>query len=476
MSFNSLQFLIFFPVVCVLYFIMPQKWRWALLLVASYYFYMSWNAKLVWLIAFTTLVSYGSAIFIERHPESGVRKVCLIVTLCACFGTLFFFKYFNFFAGSIMALFGKNMALNLLLPVGISFYTFQTLSYVIDVYPGDTRAEFHLGYYALYVSFFPQLVAGPIERPENLLPQLRTAHRFSNDDFVQGLRYMLCGFFKKVVVADMLAVYVERVYAAPGDASAPALILATVLFAAQIYGDFSGYSDIAVGCARILGIRLMKNFDMPYSAKSCREFWARWHISLSTWFRDYLYIPLGGNRRGLPRTYLNLMIVFTVSGLWHGAAWTFLIWGMLHGVYQVAERWTYTRRMAFWHRLGVNTKGRIFGAWQTFCTFLLVDFAFIFFRANSLRDLRPLMKALFTKWQFSGTLAFLGLDGTGVVIILASLLVMRMLDILLLQKRRVRAGGESRAVVGAMLTMTVGAAWLLLLGSGGASSFIYFRF
>lgn len=331
MVFNSLEFLIFYPAVLLMYFLAPQKWRWVLLLAASYYFYLSWNVELVFLIVFTTAVSYVSALVIEKKRDGTVARLCLCATLVVSLGILFFYKYFDFLAGSVTAVanrFGAGWApfsLGLMLPVGISFYTFQTLSYVIDVYRGDLPAERHFGYYALYVSFFPQLVAGPIERPENLLPQLRADHKFSRDDTAAGLRLMLTGFFKKIAVADLCAAYVVPVFSDPEHANGMSVILAAVLFAFQIYGDFAGYTDIAIGCARVMGIKLMKNFDRPYTAESIKEFWARWHISLSSWFRDYLYIPLGGNRCSKARHLCNLMTVFLVSGLWHGAAWTYVI-------------------------------------------------------------------------------------------------------------------------------------------------------
>ena len=270
MTFNSLQYLIFFPIVAVLHFVIPTKYRWIMLLAASYYFYMSWNPNLVFLIAFTTVVSYAAGRLMPRTESKKLRKAYLIITLAACLGVLFFYKYFNFLSSSVTGLlrvFGlpvQDRLLDLILPVGISFYTFQTLSYVIDVYRGTIEPERHFGYYALFVSFFPQLVAGPIERPQNLLPQLKAEHKFSSDDLREGLKIVLAGYFKKVVIADQLATYVVAVYSAPENATAPAIIIATVMFTFQVYCDFSGYTDIAVGCARIMGIRLMQNFNLPY--------------------------------------------------------------------------------------------------------------------------------------------------------------------------------------------------------------------
>lgn len=333
MLFNSFAYAIFLPIVFALYWLLPHKYRWALLLVASYYFYMSWNVKYVGLILFTTIASYVAALLMEKYENKKAKKIVLLATAVLCLGVLFFFKYFNFVSSSVAELLSlisiqfSPLTLKLLLPVGISFYTFQTLSYVIDVYRGDVKAEHHFGYYATFISFFPQLVAGPIERTENLLPQIKAQHTFDYEQATYGLKLMAWGFFKKIVIADSLSVYVSKVYNAPQSFEGFALILATVFFTFQIYCDFSGYSDIAIGTAKLMGINLMTNFKSPYFSTSIKEFWSRWHISLSTWFRDYVYIPLGGNRVSKVRHALNLLITFLVSGLWHGANWTFVLWG-----------------------------------------------------------------------------------------------------------------------------------------------------
>lgn len=343
MLFNSWQFAVFLPVVFALYWLIPHRGRWVLLLAASYYFYMSWNAKYVVLILFTTAISYFAALLLEKCSKPVWRKAVLATVLLSCLGVLGIFKYFNFFSLSLTALLESlsihlhPATLNLLLPVGISFYTFQTLSYVIDVYRGKVRAERHFGIYATFISFFPQLVAGPIERTSNLLPQIKEEHHFNYCQAVQGLRVMIWGFFKKMVIADNLAVYVDQVYDQVKNYHGLVLAVASVFFAIQIYCDFSGYSDIARGTAKLMGIELMENFKSPYFSISVRDFWSRWHISLSTWFRDYVYIPLGGSRVKKPRHWVNLLVTFLVSGLWHGANWTFVVWGGIHGVAQSAE-------------------------------------------------------------------------------------------------------------------------------------------
>lgn len=343
MIFNSFAFGVFLPAVFVLYWALPHKYRWALLLCSSYYFYMSWNVKYVALIFLTTVVSYSAARIIEGQQGAVYRKVVLAAALGICFGILFIFKYFDFFNNSVVLFFQRfsiqlhPVTLNLVLPVGISFYTFQTASYVIDVFKGDVQAERHFGKYAAFISFFPQLVAGPIERAGNLLPQIKAEHHFDYAKATDGLKRMAWGYYKKLVIADTLAVYVDAVYNDPYRYHGAALLLATVFFTFQIYCDFSGYSDIAVGAAGLLGIDLMDNFKSPYFSASMKEFWGRWHISLSTWFRDYVYIPLGGSRAGNIKHARNVMLTFFASGLWHGANWTYLAWG---GYMELPNLWS----------------------------------------------------------------------------------------------------------------------------------------
>ena len=319
MLFNSLSFAIFLPIVFILYWSFPHRFRWLILLVASYYFYMSWNIKYVVLILATTFVSYVTALLLEKTNNLKVKRVLLALAATISLGILFFFKYFNFFQENVITLLNAfaiqlhPTTLKLLLPVGISFYTFQTLSYVIDVYKGTISAEHHFGKYAAFISFFPQLVAGPIERTSNLLPQIKAEHHFDYNKASYGMKLMVWGFFKKLVIADVFASYVDTVYNTPHAFKGFSLVLATFLFTIQIYCDFSGYSDIAIGSAKLLDIDLMQNFNSPYFSASIKEFWSRWHISLSTWFRDYVYIPLGGNRKGKLRTNLNLFFTFLVS-------------------------------------------------------------------------------------------------------------------------------------------------------------------
>jgi len=390
MLFNSWLFAGFFFVVFLAYFLLPQKARWVMLLAASYYFYMCWDAKLVILLLLTTVVQYAAArLMTEGHGFFATprgKKLVLVVGVSVSLAVLFFYKYFDFFSDSLYHLLSylqlptHPVLLKLVLPMGISFYTFQTLSYTVDVYRGDMPAEKHFGYFALYISFFPQLVAGPIERADRLLPQLKAEHTFDATRARSGLRRMAIGYFKKIVIADTLAKGVDAVYNHLPGQGGLVLVIATVMFAFQIYCDFSGYSDIAIGCARILGIDLMDNFRAPYLAHSIREFWSRWHISLSTWFRDYVYIPLGGNRSGVWKQRRNLLLTFLLSGLWHGANWTFVLWGLLHGGLQVVENLLRGR----FPKLGKHTE--LHGALEVLCTFTLVCIGWIFFRANNVQD------------------------------------------------------------------------------------------
>jgi alginate O-acetyltransferase complex protein AlgI len=392
MLFNSLHFLFFFPIVVAIYFSINHKYRWILLLFSSYYFYMSWKAEYIVLIIFSTLVDYIVGIQIYKSKNKTRKKIFLALSLIVNLGLLFTFKYFNFFSDSFRIILQQfTITLNpstikLLLPVGISFYTFQTLSYTIDIYRGKIKPQKHLGIFAVYVSFFPQLVAGPIERAKNLLPQFFKKQYFEYERVVDGLKLMLWGFFKKIVIADRLSIIVDTIYNDPTEYTGLSLILATLFFAFQIYCDFSGYSDIAIGSSQVMGFRLMDNFKRPYFSRSISEFWKRWHISLSTWFKDYLYIPLGGNKTSIPRWYVNILIVFMVSGLWHGANWTFIAWGALHGFYLIVETTTNPLKKKIISFLGLQKFPNLILTTEICSTFILVNIGWIFFRANSIED------------------------------------------------------------------------------------------
>jgi D-alanyl-lipoteichoic acid acyltransferase DltB (MBOAT superfamily) len=392
MLFNSIEFVIFFILVTGLYFMLPHKFRWFLLLVASCFFYMFFKPVYILILGFTIVIDYYAGILLENEPDKKKKKNYLIMSLVANIGVLAVFKYFNFINDNISdvaSYFGyKNQIpyLNILLPIGLSFHTFQAMSYTIEVYRGHQKAERNFGIYSLYVMFYPQLVAGPIERPQNMLHQFHEEHKFDYSAAVSGLRLMLWGMFKKAVIADRLAQVSDIVFDNPYQQSSMAILIGCVFFTFQIYCDFSGYSDIAIGSARIMGFKLMRNFDRPYSATRISEFWRRWHISLSTWFKDYLYIPLGGNRVPMARKQVNLFVVFLVSGLWHGADWKFIIWGGLHGFYQVFGNVTESARLKIRQAIGLENIKWLNDNLQRIITFGLVLVAWVFFRASNSKD------------------------------------------------------------------------------------------
>jgi Predicted membrane protein involved in D-alanine export len=386
MLFNSFQFLVFFIALTTIYFVLPYKQRWWLLLAGSCYFYMAFVPIYILILGFTIVVDYIAGLFIEK-AQGKRRKLFLIFSLIANIGVLAIFKYYNFLNENFTFLlkgFGLTNPiphLSILLPIGLSFHTFQAMSYTIEVYRGRQTAERHFGIYALYVMFYPQLVAGPIERPQNLLHQFRENYSFDYDRVVSGVRLMIWGLFKKIVIADRLSIVVDTVFKDPQSHNSLSLIIAAIFFSFQIFCDFSGYSDMAIGAARVMGFKLMNNFDKPYHAKSVQEFWKRWHISLSTWFKDYLYISLGGNRVTIPRWYFNLFIVFLVSGLWHGASWTFVVWGALHGFYMVFGLITKKYRERVNHLFLLDK----FPLISIISTFTLTALAWVFFRAKDIQ-------------------------------------------------------------------------------------------
>lgn len=400
MVFNSLPFLFFFTAVFALYWSVPKKHQWGVLLASSYLFYGICGAKYLLLILFITAISYFSARYLEKNRSNpAASKRCLALTCLCILSFLLFFKYFNFLSESICQLLRvfsvavDPFLISVMLPVGLSFYTFTVIAYVVDVYRGKIPAEHHFGKYAAFISFFPTLLSGPIERADNLLAQIRQEHSFDYSQAVLGSREILFGLFKKMVIADTLAIYVNMVFDNVRSYSGFTLILAVLFYTIQIYCDFSGYSDIAIGVSRLLGINLKPNFRQPYFATSIKEFWGRWHISLSSWFRDYVYIPLGGNRVTPLRHKLNLMATFLVSGLWHGASWNFILWGGIHGGAQVVESLLPKAK----------TKAAVFFRW--ILTMLVVCIGWVFFRANTFADASYILSHLFSgigapSWYF----------------------------------------------------------------------------
>lgn len=479
MNFTDLSFLLGFPAVVLLHWLLPHRFRWALLLAVSYLFYMNGLGWTGLLLLFTTLASYLAGLRLPKARTTAARRGWLALGAGAPLGCLFLFKYTDFLLGSGAALlsFGfpelSYQPLNLLLPIGISFYTFQTLSYVLDVHRGTLEPERHFGYYALFISFFPQLVAGPIERPQNLLPQLRAERTFCAEDLRAGAARMLRGFLKKLLIADPLAALCDPVFAAPGEAGGPAVVFASVCFALQIYCDFSGYSDIACGAARCMGIRLMENFRQPYGAETVREFWRRWHISLTQWFTDYLYIPLGGSRVSLPRHLANLTVVFLVSGLWHGASWHFVAWGGIHALYLVlGVLW----RRRFPERGEASRPLRLF---RTARTFALCCLAWIFFRAESVSDALTLLSRLPAGWDsLAQSLSLTGLTPLAGLRIALALLVLWLLERLPARNwAELSPAGAARQTLACWLAgLALAVGWLALLAANGESAFLYFQF
>ena len=495
MSFVSFEFFILLAVAVVGYYLLPHKFRWVLLLGVSWFFYAYLNFPLLFLLLFTTVVSYASGVIIEKTEKPSTKKIWLVITLIVSLGSLAFFKYFNFLVQSVVGfvnLFGAELGsfeLYLMLPLGISFYTFQTLSYVIDVYRGKVVAEKHFGYYALFVTFFPQLVAGPIERPGDLLPQLKADNKFDKNLFRQGVAVFVRGFVKKVVIADFFAIFVNSVYNSKDLASLSALavVVATAMFAIQVYCDFSGYSDIASGCALMLGIKLTKNFDRPFMSESITEFWSRWHITLSRWFKDYLYAPLSfkavKSKHAKFWTCFYLILTMFLCGLWHGASWNYVVWGTLLGVFRVAEGFIIPAI-----KKRAKAKGKNYNAlWRKIlrmvATFTLICISLVFFRANTMGDAFVLFGRLFVGWG-SGWKTFLsqtGLTTTFIVTSVVSVLLFNALDHPSLQIDH-HLGKNNQGVSKVNSEGVVQLLWLiviafsLLYAMGQTNQFIYFQF
>lgn len=477
MLFNSFEFLAFFATFLVVFFALPPRTQPIVLLIASYVFYMSWRPSFGLLLALTTVVDYTTALMMERARTEAGRKAAMIVALSINLGVLGTVKYLDFLIANVIGAAGllgyviPDYALGLVLPLGISFYTFQSVGYTLDVYNRKVGAERDFLTYAQYVSFFPQLIAGPIERAAHMLPQFRIVHRLAYRNVTSGLFLIGYGLFKKMCIADVVAPVVNGIYAAPAQYSGGYQLLAAVLFAIQIYCDFSGYSDIARGTARIMGFDLMINFRQPYFATSLNEFWRCWHISLSTWFRDYLFIPLGGSRGSERATARNLMIVFAVSGIWHGAAWTFVAWGVLHGVGLVLERmFAIVARPEAW--LG-ETSRRVLG-WIWMISVVLVGW--IFFRSTSVANAVLTLRSLADLAPVSYfTLKMLGLASVELVMLVVSLAILLVVDFhLAFRPQRLEVLGGIR-----WLSTGVGVAlayYVVLFGIFGHAEFIYFQF
>ena len=480
MLFNSIQFLLFFVVVTTIYFALPHRWRWLHLLIASCVFYAYFIPIYILILFFTIIIDYIAGIMIE-NAEGRRRKWYLVMSLVANVGVLAVFKYYNFFIDNVNALLssldlstGPGMAhLGIILPIGLSFHTFQAMSYTIEVYRGHEKAERHFGIYSLYVMFYPQLVAGPIERPQNVLHQFHARHEFDFVRVVTGLQRILWGLFKKVVVSDVCATYVNSIYNNYEVNTGFTLVFASAMFAVQIYCDFSGYSDIALGTARVMGFELMENFKLPYFSKSISEFWKRWHISLSTWFRDYLYISMGGNRVTTGRRYFNLWFTFLISGLWHGASWNFIIWGAIHGTYLIVGVWTKAMRRRLSNAVGLRE-----GTWpdrivNVACTFALATLAWVFFRATTFHQATTILAGMFTPAHWLN----LRIQDTGVfAAMIFGITVLFGVEFFYLRHHSIEEVSPAR---GWLRPVLVSVALVLLMVQFGVSEgdqFIYFQF
>ncbi|MDO5573930.1 MAG: MBOAT family O-acyltransferase [bacterium] len=488
MLFNSVAFAFFMPIVFFIYWALPHRYRWMALLAANCWFYMSWEPKYIIVILLTTVVSYFGAIGIEGAKNTSRKKWILVLGTLVTLSFLLVFKYTDFALSSVwkvLQLFAvpvQKTTLNLVMPIGISFYTFQMVGYLADVYTGKLKAERHFGHYALFVTFFPNILSGPIERAANMLPQFKKEKKFHYDDAAYGMRLILLGFLKKLIFADSMSRYVDNVFNHTEGASGLAFVIAIILFTFQIYCDFSGYSDIAIGVARLLGIRLMDNFKQPYYAASVREFWQRWHISLSTWFRDYVYIPLGGNRVSKARKNLNLLLTFLTSGLWHGANWTFVLWGGIHGLYQIIENtiksaWKKRKKTTSETSAASQGHSKLVHIAQTILTFCLVAYAWMFFRANSITDAIYITTHLFQGYDITQALLDAGMTHLSIIKTLLAIIVLMVYDYfslkhdLLIKIEKLKL--PFRWLIYIIVTVLI---IVLSLHNGVKQEFIYFKF
>lgn len=492
MTFVSIAFIVFFICITATYYLCPPRFRWALLLLGSCYFYSVFVPKYIFILFFIILVDFIFALWMER-TEGGMKRGLFITSLVVTTGVLFVFKYFNFFnenIGALARLLDWNYsveALSLILPLGLSFHTFQSLSYLIEVYRGTYPAERHLGIYALYIMFFPQLVAGPIERPAHLIPQFKKVVLFQKENLFSGIRLMAWGFFKKIVIADRLALSVTYIYANIGAVSGPSILFAMFAFAFQLYADFSGYTDIARGSARVLGISLVRNFDQPYFASSIAEFWRRWHVSLSSWFRDYVYQPLLWWKRtwGTWWLYSAIIITFLLTGIWHGAAWTYIVMGLLFGGYIVIGRLTMPLRQKIAVLTGLDRFPFLHNIIRVSITFALVSIGWVFFRSPDLPTAFAFLKQIAVGWNMSSAqfieaymvypFAMIGMKNTDLALSLGFIGILLLVENAERQHRLGKFLERQSLFVRSILYSSLFLA-IVLLGIFTASTFIYFQF
>ena len=497
MAFNSVDYLIFFPIVLCVYFILPSKIRMYWLLVASYYFYMSWNAKYGILIFWVTLETYIIGIVLEKikYRCVGGKKIILKRVVIALgwiinLGLLFYYKYTNFVVNNIVYIinkFGGSIEYpnyDIILPVGISFFIFQAIGYIMDVYRDDIEAEHNIFRYALFVSFFPQLVAGPIERSKNLLMQLRNDTKFDTANSKNGLLIIAYGLFIKIAIADNISYIIDPIFDFPEAYSGMVILFATILFAVQIYCDFNGYTQIAIGSALILGFKLNQNFNAPYMGKSVKDFWRRWHISLTSWFRDYLYIPLGGSKKGKVKKHINTMIVFLFSGLWHGASWHYVAWGGFNGVFSVLEDVLKPIKTKIEKYLSINTNAFMYKVFQRVITFILIDFTWLFFRASNVKSALYMLKKIVIdfklEWFINFEFVSIFDNAYSVLIVFVPILIMIIIDVLKYYGKDIKVEILSQQIVFRWMIYIIIMLAILYWGHYGAeyeqTQFIYFQF
>jgi len=502
MLFSSISFLLFMLVLFLVYWMIPHKFRWILLLLANIIFYGSYDKRYLLALFFATVISYITGLYIEEKSDGKKKKGIFAAGVILSLSLLLIFKYTNFVIGSgekllkLLSIPVDDITLKLIMPAGISFYTFQMVGYIVDVYKGKIKAERNFFKYTVFVTFFPNISSGPIERAGHFLPQLEIEKKFDYESCVYGMRLLLLGLLKKIVFADSMSKYVNNVFDHVQDFSGPALIFATILFTFQIYCDFSGYSDMAIGVAKLLGFDLPVNFNAPYYASSIKEFWARWHISLSTWFRDYVYIPLGGNRVSKLKRNRNLIITFLVSGLWHGANWTFVLWGGIHGLCQVIEN-TINEKIRHNNKIRNSEKignNEIIGnnekagkidqnqkpvekVIRIIITFVIVSFAWMFFRANSISDAIYILRNMFIPGSIAEAFARMSMSKFSILKTFLAILALMIFDYF----------NSKRDILANMSRINIVIRWLIYIAltvliitlkihNGTTQEFIYFKF
>lgn len=494
MIFSTAAFAVFMTVTFLIYWNIPQKYRWVLLLAANVYFYLNYDLRYIAAIVFTMIISYGAAILMDKTDKGGKKKVLFVASVLCTLSLLVVFKYLNFAlytvakVMSIVAIPMQETTLKLIMPAGISFYTFEMVGYLADVYTGKIKAEKHFGKYAIFSSFFPNISSGPIERAGHFIPQIDAEKIFDYDKAVYNMRLIFVGLFKKLVIADMMSKYVDEIFNHVLEKNGICFAWATLLYTFQIYCDFSGYSDMAIGTAGLLGFDLLENFKAPYFASSIKEFWGRWHISLSKWFRDYVYIPLGGNRCSKLRKSFNLIVTFLVSGLWHGASWTFVLWGGIHGVAQVAENGIKDVSAIFRNKSDKGQGGDASSTVAvknspvktiicTLITFCVVSYAWMFFRANSISEALFAARNMFSDLNIKNAMIQMGMSNKSVIKTTGAIFVLMVYDYFNMKTDLLKKMSELKLPIRWIIYIGFGVLIVAMkMHTGATQNFIYFNF